>query len=295
MEYGYTAYYKTDEDRIKAIVEDILREYPNLGNLATEAAKLEKPFGAVHEDYSLFSYAANCINRLIDIVIVTEGKPEYQDEYEKACKELIESYNSWRRNFTYSNPEEQAEYVVMQRFFEHMKDSNARLITVKEASDIIRAEYEEEKKRIQWQVDHTMKYEYTAYYENEDDRIKAIVEDILREYPNLGNLATEAAKLEKPFGAVHEDYSLFSYDSNCINRLIDIVMVTEGKPEYQEEYEKASEDLMASYNRWRRNFTYSNPEEQPEYLVMQAFFEHIKDNSKPLITIKEASESIRKR
>lgn len=45
MKYNYTAYYKTDEERINAIVSDILREYPNLGKLAVEAAKLETQSG----------------------------------------------------------------------------------------------------------------------------------------------------------------------------------------------------------------------------------------------------------
>ena len=39
MNYNYTAYYKTDEERINAIAEDILREYPNLWNLDIESAK----------------------------------------------------------------------------------------------------------------------------------------------------------------------------------------------------------------------------------------------------------------
>ena len=102
MNYNYTAYYKTEEERINAIVEDILREYPNLGSLAVDAAKLEQQFGRVHEDYDQFSDDENHINRLIDIVIVTEGKPEFEAEYKKACEDLLNSYNRWRRNFTCS-------------------------------------------------------------------------------------------------------------------------------------------------------------------------------------------------
>ena len=45
MKYNYTAYYRTDEERINAIIENILREYPNLGELAVEVAKLETQSG----------------------------------------------------------------------------------------------------------------------------------------------------------------------------------------------------------------------------------------------------------
>ena len=41
MKFNYTAYYDSDEERIEAIVADITREYPNLGSLAYEAAKME--------------------------------------------------------------------------------------------------------------------------------------------------------------------------------------------------------------------------------------------------------------
>ena len=64
MIYGYTAYYKTDEERIAAIAEDILRDFPRLGELAREAAAMETPFGMVHEDYSDYSHQENCVNRL---------------------------------------------------------------------------------------------------------------------------------------------------------------------------------------------------------------------------------------
>ena len=88
MKYEYTAYIKNDEARYKLIAEDILSEYPNLGDLAYEAAKLEKHFGRVHEDYWEFADYENKINRLIDIIIVTDGKSEYQEEYNKALKDI---------------------------------------------------------------------------------------------------------------------------------------------------------------------------------------------------------------
>ena len=132
MKYNYTAYYDTKEKRINAIAEDILSEYPRLGKLAIEAAEMEEPFGKVNADYDLFSDQENRINRLIDIVIVTEGKPQYQEEYLKACKDLIQNYESWKKCFTYANREEQAAYMVIKRFIEHEKDKSKPLMTFKE-------------------------------------------------------------------------------------------------------------------------------------------------------------------
>ena len=290
MNYDYTAYFKNNEERIRAIVEDILREYPRLGSLAEDAARMEKPFGRVHEDYELFSDQANHVNRLIDIVIVTEGKPELQEEYEKACRDLEEYYWSWKRNFTYAGLEEQAVYIVMQRYYEHQEDKKKPLMTIKDADRIIRFRLEAEDRQRKWKQDHTMQYNYTAYYKNEEDRIRAIVEDILREYPNLDILAEAAARLETPFGRVHEDYDQFSDQENHINRLIDIIIVTEGKPKYQREYDKACRDLMTYYRSWQNGFTYANPEEQAAYLVVEQFQKHLQDKSVPLYTLKEAQE-----
>ena len=290
MEYKYTAYYKTDEERIIAIKEEILSEYPNLGDLAIKAAKLETPFGRVHEDYDWFSDQENHINRLIDIVIVTEGKPEYAFEYEKACEDLEKNYRSWQNNYTYASPEDQIVSLIMQRYYEHKKDKSMPLITYKEACEIKTKKYEEERRLHKWKMDHTMKYDYTAYYKTDEERIMAISDDILREYPKLGDLATEAAKLETPFVRVHEDYDLFIEQENHINRLIDIIIVTEGKPEYVSEYEKACGDLEKNYHSWGSNYTYASPEEQIVYLVMQRYYEHKNDKGKPLITYKEAQK-----
>lgn len=115
------------------IGEDILREYPNLGLLAYKAAELETPFGRVHEDYWEFSNQENQINRLIDIIIVTEGKPEFINEYNKALKDIREAFNSWKSNFGYANPEEQEAYIVMERLESHLKDITKPLITMEEA------------------------------------------------------------------------------------------------------------------------------------------------------------------
>ena len=288
MRYNYTAYYDTDEERIKAIKEDILTEYPRLGELAELAATLEQPFGRVNEDYWQFIDYTNRINRLIDIVIVTENKPEFTHEYQKACQDLIRNYQYWKQNYTYASPEKQSEFAIMQRFYEHQKDKSKPLLTMNQADKIGRVERENEDIINKWYRDHTMRYNFTAYYNTDEERIEAITADILKEYPRLGELAREAARLETPFGQVNEDYWEFSNQRNHINRLIDIVIVTEDKPEFKVEHEKACRDLTRNFQSWQRGFTYSNPEEQPEYIVMQRYIAHVRDKSIPLITMEEA-------
>ena len=290
MQFGYTAYYDSDEERIEAIVADITREYPNLGSLAYDAAKMETPFGRAHEDYDQFSREENVINRLINLVIVTEGKPEYQEEYDRACNKLVEYYGYWQRGFTYANPEEQEVYYIMQAYYAHQEDPSVPLITFKQAKDIRREKIEEEDRKRQWEIDHTMQFGYTAYYDTEEERIEAIVADMMREYPNLGSLAYDAAKMETPFGRVHEDYYQYSHQENVINRIINIIIVTEGKPEYQAEYERACNTLRDYYYSWSKAFSYANPEEQVVYLIMEAFNQHQVDSSVPLLTYKEAEQ-----
>ncbi len=288
MKYNYTAYYNSEEERIKAVADDILTEYPNLGILATEAAKMEKPFGRVHEDYWDFSEQANHINRLIDIVIVTEGKPQFSAEYEKACKDLASNFNSWKDSFTYANPEEQAVYYVMQRFQRHLEDPSIPLVTVKQADEIIDRDHQAKLDKMKWLRDHTMQYNFTSYYRTDEERIKAISDDILREYPNLGVLAIEAAKLERPFGSIHEDYWEFSSQENHINRLIDIIIVTEGKAEYTSEFQKACSDLEKNFDSWIKCYSYANPEKQPAYILMTRYKDHFTKHDVPLITYNEA-------
>ena len=136
MKYEYTAYIKNDEARYKVIAEDILSEYPNLGELAYEAAKLEKPFGRVHEDYWEFADYENKINRLIDIIIVTDGKNEYQEEYNKALKEIKTQFENWKNGFCYANPQEQEAYRVMETLEKHLKDNSVKLITFNGAREM---------------------------------------------------------------------------------------------------------------------------------------------------------------
>lgn len=293
MKYEYTAYAKNDEERYQMISADILSEYPNLGELAYEAAKMERPFGRVNEDYWGFADYENRINRLIDIIIVTDGKPEYQNEYNKALSDIKNQFAGWKSGFTYANPEEQVVYMVMESLAKHLKDNSIPLITFNEAYAIKTKEAQERYLRAQYEREHTMKYDYTSHIKNDEERAEFIAKDILREYPNLGELAYEAAKMERPFGGVHEDYWGFADCENRINRLINIVIVTEGKEEFEEEYKKACEDLHKNIQGWKRGFTYANPQEQAAYILAERFYEHMKNDEKPLITFNEANEIAR--
>ena len=114
----------------------ILREYPSLGELAYEAAKMEKPFGRNHEDYDDFAQYENKINRLINIVMVTENKEEFKPEFKKACEELHKNIQGWENGFGYANKEQQPAYILAERFYAHMKDKEKPLITFNEATQI---------------------------------------------------------------------------------------------------------------------------------------------------------------
>ena len=293
MKYEYTAYIKNDEARYKVIAEDILSEYPNLGELAYEAAKLEKPFGRVHEDYWEFADYENKINRLIDIIIVTDGKNEYQEEYNKALKEIKTQFENWKNGFCYANPQEQEAHRVMETLEKHLKDNSVKLITFNEAREMKLKEAQERYLKAQYKKEHTMQYEYTSYIKNDEERAKFIAKDILREYPKLGDLAYEAAKMEKPFGGAHEDCWEFADYENRINRLINIVIVTENKDEFKEEYERACKDLIKNIQGWKNGFCYANPQEQAAYVVAERFFNHMKDDEVELVTFNQATELLK--
>ena len=290
MKYEYTAYIKNEEERYKMIAEDILSDYPNLGDLAYEAAKLERPFGSHHIDYSGFAENENRINRLIDIIIVTDGKSEYQAEYNKALNDIKKEFENWRYGFTYANPEEQLAYMVMETLAKHLKDNSVKLITFNDAQDIKLKEYEEKQRKAQYERDHTMEYKYTSHIKDKEERANFIAKDILREYPDLGDLAYEAAKMERPFGGVHEDYWDFADYENRINRLINIVIVTEGKEEFKKEYNKACKDLAKNIQGWKNGFCYANPQEQAAYIVAERFYDHMDDEEIELVTFNQASE-----
>lgn len=260
MNYNYTAYYKTEEERISAIAEDILREYPNLGSLAIEAAKLEKPFGRVHEDYDQFSNYENHINRLIDIVIVTEGNPKFKEEYKKACQDLLKSYNSWRKNFTYANPEEQSVYLVMQTFSKHMENDEIPLITVNQAS------IEQAKKR-------------------KEKELKAKADILRSQFPKLGKIADEVIKLED------ESNIWIRFQENDIIRLVYAIKLTEGKEEYADVYSDTLKQLTEMYSNWLKHETYYMSEEKEMVVeMMNRLNAHLEDKNIPISTYAEIKE-----
>ncbi len=265
MNYYYTAYFNKDEDRIKAIEEDILREYPNLGVLAVEAAKLEKPFGRVHEDYELFSDQENQINRLIDIVIVTEGKTEYQAEYQKACEDLIKSYQSWLSNFSYANPEEQSVYLVMQKFYEHQRNKEVPLMTVNQASMVL------------------------LQMQKEKDR-KMIANFLREKIPGLGSIADEVIRLEQERG------HWIRFQENDLIRLVTIIKLTEGKKEYEAAFNEAMKLLGETYSNWLKNETRDMSQEQKIVMEMveqlKDHFEHPTNNI-PIVTYDEMAENFK--
>ncbi len=262
MKYNYTAYHKTDDERIKAIEEDILSDYPRLGELAMVAASMEEPFGRVHEDYELFSNQENEINRLIDIVIVTEGKDEYQEEYRKACNDLEESYQSWKRNFPYANPKEQSAYVVMQRFYEHQKDKKIPLITFKEAKRELRI------------------------MQNEKD-IKMKSERLKEDYPMLGEEITNKVARDES-----ESNIWLRFQENDIVRLVSIIKLIESKKQYEEAYVDCLKKLKEMYEKWYMYETRGSISSEQEMVIemMKRFKEHLEDKNNPIVTYAEIKE-----
>lgn len=285
MRYNYTAYYKTDEERIKAIAEDILREYPNLGNLAIDAAKLERPFGRVNEDYAQFSDDENHINRLIDIVMVTEGKPEFQEEYKKACENLLKSYSSWCRNFPYTNPEEQAVYLVMQKFSEHLENKEIPLITVNQATEQLEAL-------------------------DKEKELKMRADSLRNDFPILGEIADEVIKLEDERGILLE---------NDIIRLVAIIKLIEDREDCEEIYSGVWELLEDKFSIWRENvikrvmsekqqmvieklkrlhahytikWNASSKKQQMVAKMLSVLSAHSEDESIPILTYEETEEEL---
>lgn len=257
MSYNYTAYYKTDEERIKAIAEDILIEYPRLGLLATAAAKMETPFGRVHEDYDQFSDQENCINRLIDIIILTEDKPEYFEEYKKARADLVAYYNSWKRSFTYANPEEQDVYLLMERFYMHEKDKRVPLMTYAQAK----------------------KEQQRRGYEKDIQRRTQI---LLSKYPKLGLLAETVVRYEAESGV------WLRFQENDIVRLVNIIKLIEGNPEYNEVYHECLTELNQLYSEWLQYETrYLSPEKEMVMEMIDRLNKHFENPALPIATYAE--------
>lgn len=263
MKYNYTAYYDTKEKRINAIAEDILSEYPRLGKLAIEAAEMEKPFGRVNADYDLFSDQENRINRLIDIVIVTEGKPQYQEEYLKACKDLIQNYESWKKCFTYANREEQAAYMVIKRFIEHEKDKSKPLMTFKEAQEE------------QWKL-------------RREQEMQEKSERLRTRYPMLGSEITNKV-IEDEY---HSGIWLRFQEMDII-RLVSIIKLIEGNEKYTEAYKEYLKELKKMYEKWQKyeNF-YMNDDTKMVVEMMDRLNKHLADENVPIATFAEIKNEL---
>jgi len=268
MDYKYTAYYENAEERIKAISEEILSEYPNLGILAIEAAKLETPFGRVNADYENFIEQENHINRLINIVIVTEGKLEFQEEYRKACADLLKNYASWEKCFSYANPQEQAVYMLMQKFNVHIKHPEVPLMTYKEALD-------EQRKRCK------------------EKNLKRAADVLRSKIPGLGAVADEVIRQEDESG-IH-----LRFQENDIIRLVSIIKLIENKPEYADAYNNVLEQLKETYAQWLECETRVMWEEKHMVVeMMNRFSAHLEDKNAPIVTyeeIKKEFEEVKKR
>lgn len=265
MSYNFTAYYKTEEERIKAITEDILTEYPNLGYLAEVAAKMETPFGQVHEDYELFSNQDNHINRLINIVIVTEGKPEFRSEHEKACRDLREQYYSWETNFTYANPEEQEAYLIWEQFTKHLNNPSVPLYTYAEARD------EQRRRR------------------KEKER-KTKIEMRKSAYPGLGDLAKDLLRLEEESG-LH-----IRFQEDDLLQLFYIAKLASEHEGYEELYNKTVAQLQEKYAFWFEHETrWMSDEKKVIIEMMNRLNEHLANQNIPIATFVEMRKEMQER
>lgn len=257
MDYKYTAYYENAEERIKAISEEILSEYPNLGILAIEAAQLETPFGRVNADYENFAEQENHINRLINIVIVTEGKPEFQEEYRKACADLLKNYESWEKCFSYANPEEQTVYMLMQKFKQHINNPQVPLMTYKEATD------EQQKNR-------------------KEKNLKRAADVLRSKIPGLGAVADEVIRQEDESG-IH-----LRFQENDIIRLVSIIKLIEKQPEYAEVYNNVLGQLKETYAQWLECETSVMWEEKNMVVeMMNRFSAHLENEIAPIVIYAE--------
>ena len=237
MKYEYTNIYEDEEERLLKIAEDILIEYPRLGVVALKAATMEEPFGAVHEDYSWYSEQENHINRLINIIIVTEGKKSFVDEYNKACEDLIANYAVWKDRFTYANPEDQPPYYIMTSFYAHKKNKDIPLMTYKQAKEEIRRRAEEKD-------------------------LEALSNRLRYEIPSLGPIADQVAYLETA------NKTRITFDEVNLNRLVTIIKLTENNPNYQEAFDYALNKLAVDFEEWLNVYSrYSNNANAITYMI----------------------------
>ena len=255
MKYENTAYYKKDEDRIEAVSEDILIEFPKLGYLSKKAAQMETPFGNPNQDYERISQYENQINRLINIIIITENNQEYLNEYDKAVNDMIEAYQNWKTNYTYANPESTPTYLVFQTFKTHIMNPIIPLLTLDQATSL-------QKRK---------KY-------NENIRRKA--ELLRKEYPFLGPIAEQEIQYELDSGV------WLKYQENDLIQLVNILKLIDKNEEYKDIYIKVLEELTKKYKEWIKNELNKNSSEVNNNIIdmMERIETHLDNEQSPIYT-----------
>ena len=182
-------------------IEKIKKDYPELTELAAEMARLIGRHMCYHEDLSDFVGYTNKIYDLISIIILTEGNTKYVNQYNQAVQEIQDVYKMWDRNYGYVKNNDVTVIRIMKRFYEHMKDKNIPLKSPSEVeNDKSREKFEKEFYEEKECASNKMKFDYTESIEDEQLRIRQIGDDILRQFPNLGDYAYEIAKMEPKYG-----------------------------------------------------------------------------------------------
>lgn len=158
--------------------------------------------------------------------------------------------------------------------------------TMKDVEELINQE--QEKKKLK-NAPHCMEFSINKHL-SEDKRLEEVTVDIAIEYPELPReLRRRIAALEEPIKGCHEDYDMFYKDELRIYRLFNILqMVYDSSGDLPHKYgknityfvniyNKALEDIKASYNSFLEHFTYANPCEQKVSKIMYLLKEYTKD------------------
>jgi hypothetical protein len=195
-------------------------------------------------------------------VIITEDKPEYKAEYQKACTDLMSYYKSWKIGFTYANPEEQAVHLVMETFKLHQKDKNYPLITFGQAK-------KEQLRR------------------KKEKDIKRGAQILLSKYPALGPIAEQVIRYEA------ESDIWLRFQENDLARLVHIIKLTEGKNEYLSVYYSSINELRKKYSEWAKTEQgYMNQEKEIVIEMIDRLNKHFADPTLQISTYAEIKKEI---
>lgn len=135
MEFSINNHLSEDE-RLKEVTDDIAKEYPELPrDLRRRIAALEEPIKGCHEDYDMFYKDELRIYRLFNILQILHDSCHdlankygtnanyFINIYTKSFKDIKESYKTFLKNFSYSNPGEQKVSKIMYLLKEFHQDS----------------------------------------------------------------------------------------------------------------------------------------------------------------------------